>query len=182
MSQILFSEPLPLKDLLEIANTDEDTIAKCMQLYSSQAQLLSDYFSITVIDDKDLGLCLTTIPLLLENYLPCMDKLPLFLLRLVVEVNWAEERLCLDGIANEISLFYAIEPTIPECVEAPQLLTSNIADEQDWAKEYKRSVEHVLFPAFRSEWFVVPDASLSDPSDLAELASLPELYKVFERC
>lgn len=43
----------------------------------------------------------------------------------------------------------------------------------------KWQIQHILFPAMRR--YLVPPKSLLD-RDVVQVASLPELYKVFERC
>ena len=44
--------------------------------------MLEDYFSLKISDDG----CIVSLPLLLESYSPNLDRLPMFLLRLVSEV------------------------------------------------------------------------------------------------
>jgi DNA mismatch repair protein MLH1 len=41
-------------------------------------------------------------------------------------------------------------------------------------------IEHVVFPAFK-RFLLPPKSSLVDKS-LLQIANLPDLYKVFERC
>ena len=47
-------------------------------------------------------------------------------------------------------------------------------------KPYLWMVEHVIFPAFRN-YLQVPKAYV-DNGIIVKLATLPDLYKVFERC
>lgn len=47
------------------------------------APMLKDYYSLTVTEDGQM----TTLPILLRGYIPTLDKLPMFLLRLGTEVK-----------------------------------------------------------------------------------------------
>ena len=47
-------------------------------------------------------------------------------------------------------------------------------------KPWKWIVQHVLFPALRQG--LVPPKRLSKDGTLLQVANLPDLYKVFERC
>lgn len=47
-------------------------------------------------------------------------------------------------------------------------------------EDFGWSLEHLLFPALKSH-FVGPN-ELSNGHLIVELAQLPELYKIFERC
>lgn len=46
--------------------------------------------------------------------------------------------------------------------------------------QWKHTVEHVIYPALRSS--IVPPKSFSEDGTFLEVANLPDLYKVFERC
>lgn len=54
----------------------------------SRADLLYDHFGVKIASDGYL----IELPMLLKGYIPTMDKLPLFLLRLGTEVN----KICED--------------------------------------------------------------------------------------
>ncbi len=47
-------------------------------------------------------------------------------------------------------------------------------------KTWKWVVEHVLFPALRRG--LIPPKNLSEDGTILQIANLPDLYKVFERC
>ena len=47
-------------------------------------------------------------------------------------------------------------------------------------KSWKWTIEHVLYPAFRT--FLFPPKSFAEDSSILQIANLPDLYKVFERC
>jgi DNA mismatch repair protein MLH1 len=115
--------------------------------------MLLEYFSITINDGF-----IESIPILLQNHVPDTDGLPLFLLRLGTEVDWDEEKQCLHGILQEIALFYAV------------------SDKQ--TSDRQEMTQHILFPAFKKH--LLPGRGLRE--SIVQIADLPDLYKVFERC
>lgn len=47
-------------------------------------------------------------------------------------------------------------------------------------KPWKWTVEHVLYKAFRSH--LLPPQHFTEDGNILQLANLPDLYRVFERC
>lgn len=45
---------------------------------------------------------------------------------------------------------------------------------------WKWTVEHVLYKAFRTH--LLPPKHFAEDGNILQLANLPDLYKVFERC
>jgi len=112
------SPPLHLKEVLNIAadlevQTDESLMGlsaeviaeKVYQQVFSRREMLKEYFSLEIDDDGNI----LTIPLLIKNYMPCMAKLPTFLLRLGPFVNWADEQECFRTFLTELAAFYVPE-------------------------------------------------------------------------
>uniref|UniRef100_H2ZDT4 DNA mismatch repair protein S5 domain-containing protein n=1 Tax=Ciona savignyi TaxID=51511 RepID=H2ZDT4_CIOSA len=92
------------------------------------------------------------IPMLLKGYSPPLEGLPLFVMRLATEVDWEEEKACFNSVCREIARFW-----LP----------------------WKRMVEHTVMKSLRD--LKVP-TSMVDNGTFLQLANLPDLYKVFERC
>ncbi|KAJ1483237.1 hypothetical protein T484DRAFT_1801048 [Baffinella frigidus] len=69
--------------------------------------MLNTYFGLRF--DSAEG-TLTSIPELLDNYLPDMRLLPMFLLRLAIQVDWSEEEKCFAGVATELAEWYMVRP------------------------------------------------------------------------
>jgi DNA mismatch repair protein MLH1 len=109
------------------------------------------------------------VPLLLRGYTPNLDKLPNFLMRLGPQVIWTSEKECFYSILRELAYFYSPGPG-PGGEET---------QEKEREKSERWQIEHVLFPCFRK--YLVPNHGLIG-QDVIEIANLPELYKVFERC
>ncbi|KAJ8682995.1 hypothetical protein QAD02_018787 [Eretmocerus hayati] len=165
---IKFSEPLPIHELAMLGleckeagwsqeHGDRAELAMSVQeLLLEKADMLSQYFSIYI----DKNGCLKSLPILLENYLPSQSAIPLFILRLSTEVNWKKEQPCFRDICRETAMLYS------------QVDITN--------DSWKHVTEHILYSAIK-ESLLPPEDFLHD-STILEIASLPELYKVFERC
>lgn len=111
------------------------------------------------------------------------------------KVNWNSERECFDSFLRELAYFYVPGP-------GPLATVSSVAaehdDEDDEGIEKdkdgdhpasassqqqeaseKWQIEHVLFPAMK-RYLTAPKSLLT--RDVVQIASLPDLYRVFERC
>jgi DNA mismatch repair protein MLH1 len=140
-------------DKLEIAQA-------CVEILVSKREMLLDYFSIEI--DEHNQLC--AIPQVIANYVPEMDFLPLFVLRLATEVQWEFEEQCFDTLCREMSEFYMIQSTSYQSEE-----------------DVRWIIQHVLFYALKSLEFFPPRVWANDGC-IVNIARLENLYKVFERC
>uniref|UniRef100_A0A671LGG6 DNA mismatch repair protein MLH1 n=1 Tax=Sinocyclocheilus anshuiensis TaxID=1608454 RepID=A0A671LGG6_9TELE len=166
------SNPAPLYDLAMLALdseesgwTEEDGPKEGLAQYivdflKQKAVMLEEYFSLEIDGEGNL----TGLPMLLDNYTPAMEGLPMFILRLATEVNWDREKECFHDFGIECSHFYSIR--------------KQYTLEPDMSWQWK--VEHVLFKALRT--LFSPPKHFSEDGSVLQIASLPELYKVFERC
>lgn len=114
------SEPAPIYELALLALDLEesgwteadgpktDLAQYIVDFLKSKAEMLSDYFSMEI--DEDGNLC--TLPLLLDHYIPNMEGLPMFVLRLATEVNWDKEKECFHTFCKETSEFYCFKPSM----------------------------------------------------------------------
>lgn len=139
----------------------------CQTCFVDMQEMWEEYFSIQIdITDKNHPK-LKSLPLLIPGYIPSWNKLSLFLFRVITKVDWEDEKDCLGGILRQLALFYVPE-TIP--------------DDAERAKERQRSildlVENLIMPLVKRK-FLATDNMIRD---VIEIASLPKLYKVFERC
>lgn len=94
------------------------------------------------------------------------------------QVDWDTEKECFQTFAKECSLFYAFKPD-PYGSENSNG-DSEGSGELETQKNWKWIVEHVLFPAFRCG--LIPPKHFAEDGSLLQVANLPDLYKVFERC
>ena len=169
-----FSTPLSIYALavigLEAPNSgwkevdgDKESLARYMvNFLQSKSSMLSDYFSLEI--DSEGNMC--TIPMLLDGYVPDLNRLPFFIMRLVTEVEWEEETHCFRLVGREVGRFYAIRESSAEATK----------DRSPWS----HVIEHTIMPSLKRE--LKPPESLLKEGAVLQLADLHELYKVFERC
>ncbi|KAL2864670.1 mismatch repair ATPase MLH1 [Aspergillus lucknowensis] len=171
----------------EIFTKAPDVISKTL---IDRREMLNEYFSIQISDEGHL----LTLPLLLKGYLPCLGKLPRFLLRLGPYVDWTNEQECFRTFLWELAAFYTPEqlPRPPSVQQGNSEATATQdtgeagADGSEAEDEYIRNrraqmarmLEHVVFPALRGR--LVATTRLL--RGVVEVADLKGLYRVFERC
>lgn len=95
------------------------------------------------------------------------------------KVDWTSEQSCFSSFLRELAYFYTPGPLL-EGEPEPNSSSSNSAKEQNAGDKVERwQVQHVIFPCLRR--YLVAPKSLLD-RDVVQVASLPDLYRVFERC
>lgn len=139
------------------------------------------------------------------RFIPNLNYLPTLLSRFIREVNWNEEGACFETICRLMANFYAKRikdrlkitpgssmtgalPTLdsPDSSPCDSDEDKENAARREQAVSWDWTVEHVLLPTIRS--VLLPSHTLCFPSgsgksqSLLKLTSLPDLYKVFERC
>ncbi|KAL1667281.1 hypothetical protein GGF50DRAFT_124917 [Schizophyllum commune] len=156
----------------------EDIVQKIVEILVAHRDMLSDYFAMDITEDGNLE----SLPLLLRDYTPNLDKLPNFVMRLGPQVDWTTEQGCFESFLRELAYFYVPEPgPFAPLGDAPK----PGADEEnatlgaDKEKAERWQIEHVLFAAMRK--YLVPPKALLE-RDVVQVADLPDLYKIFERC
>lgn len=171
------AEGLKISELLEhIDNLSEETMVKIITQLQSMADMLDEYFSIEIeCSSAWREAKIMSIPILLKDYAPPLSKLPFFVYRIGTKVKWDDEKECLDGILRQIALFY-----IPAMIERvgeddSEALKEKYATEMT---QLANILDHVIFPAIKLR-LLAPRNLLKD---VVEVANLPGLYKVFERC
>jgi len=185
--EIKLNPPAPVAELVQAALDLEDSgwtenagekselVKKAVEFLSEdlRREMLAEFFSLK-LDIVEGELCLVTLPLLLEDFCPWYGGLPIFMLRLWKQVNWNEEIKCIESFSEEIAAFYSVgEFTGRKPVY-------NMLQHGDDGVSWEHTVEHILFPAIRK--LLVPPSECERDRTLVQVASLPELYKVFERC
>ena len=180
---IRFNPPLALKDLLwvgvsqaktlepDVVEFDwEEVVPAVTEQLLSRREMLMEYFSLEISAEGDL----LSIPLMMKGYMPSLAKLPNFLLRLGPHVEWNDEQGCFQSFLRELASFY-----VPEALPAdPKEKGEEDAEIAQRRRELHRSIENVLFPAFKAR--LVATKGLLKGT--IEVANLKGLYRVFERC
>ncbi|KAF0515857.1 mismatch repair protein [Gigaspora margarita] len=205
---IQLSSPAPIHDLiiyaLELSVQETENLKPNHEIaliivnkLISRRQMLLEYFSMTVNEQGEL----VTLPLMLKGYSPNLNKLPTFLLRLGTEVDWDTEIGCFETLSREFGLFYAPEPPDFSFQDADDDLmdidTNNehadlnakkqekdgiITNQRQKAEiaKYRWQIEHLIFPTLKGQ-FIAPK-SIAESGHVLQIANLPDLYRIFERC
>ncbi|XP_058721996.1 DNA mismatch repair protein MLH1-like [Vicia villosa] len=217
---IQLSDPAPVKDLIILAlkeedldseSNDDDTFKEKIaemntDLLKQKAAMLDEYFGINIDDHGNIS----RLPVILDQYTPDMDRIPEFVLSLGNDVDWEDERNCIQAVSAALGNFYAMHPPLLPNPSGEGMLfykkrklfdscsLENICDstesdvidnnvEQELLSEAETawaqrewSVQHVLFPSMRL--FFKPPASMATNGTFVKVASLEKLYKIFERC
>lgn len=63
--------------------------------------------------------------IVLEGFLPDLDGLPLYLLRLASEVDWSNEKECFFGFCRETARFYVLHPWKQQCSDVDDISVSH---------------------------------------------------------
>ncbi|KAH3682881.1 hypothetical protein WICPIJ_006137, partial [Wickerhamomyces pijperi] len=158
-------EELSIESLLSVLYKDPNfkpskSIKEVEQCILEMSEMYREYFQIQFTESG----IIKTIPILLKNYMPPLEKLPMFLYRLSTQVSYDDEQCCLDGILRQLALFH-----IP--------LSLN-EDDDSKVNELNGKLENVLIPQIKRV-LVAPNWL---KKDVVEVADLPGLYRVFERC
>ncbi|XP_038076827.1 DNA mismatch repair protein Mlh1-like [Patiria miniata] len=184
------STPASIYDLAMLALDSEESgwteddgpkeqLAKyVLDLLQSKAEMIGDYFSLQI--DEEGNLC--TIPLLLDDYIPALDRLPMFVLRLATEVEWDSEKECFESLARECGLFYGIHKNIrlEEKDGKEEEPTASTSQATMPTYNWRWTIEHVVYPALKA--LLLPPKTFAQDANVLQIANLPDLYKVFERC
>lgn len=205
-----FSRPIPIRPLLALALKHKDAwrdapqavrrredveeyAGELTRLLAERASMLHEYFALQIIvsegDNNAVEVCLAGIPELLESYNPPLLLLPLFLLRLARDVDWTAEQACFAGVAREMAWWY-------EFRREKVYMSAGGGNQAGRAREEEKSgastssslpplswtVAHIFFPLLRHRSVFTPDRAFSGDGTVTQIASLENLYKIFERC
>ncbi|EJD54784.1 DNA binding protein [Auricularia subglabra TFB-10046 SS5] len=141
----------------------QDLEDKIYKVLMKRREMLDAHFGIRISADGELQ----TLPMLLPGYVPNMTKLPLFAMRLGPQVDWSDEEQCFRTLLRELATFYSL---------APAMASKDKSSDKDLAWQ----VQHLILARCRTDVFD-PPAGLLDHA-VVEVANLPALYRVFERC
>ncbi len=205
---IKLDPPLSLDELVDIAldniaGVPEDSTAsteaardKIVGVLLDHAEMLHEYFSFTVDADART---LKALPSLLPGAIVAgvqgacaieLERLPQLLVRLATRVDWQDEQACFDTFAHQIAWSCVPCPPPPP----PTSTQSRAGDEEDAVQARqasdeheretelaRRRVQHLWFDNMpRSRARYVPSRATNDV--VVQVANLPDLYRVFERC
>ncbi|KAB7500436.1 DNA mismatch repair protein Mlh1 [Armadillidium nasatum] len=153
----------------------EDLASYVVELLQSKIPMLEDYFSLKINNEGHL----LTLPYILDDYVPFMESLPLYILRIATEVEWNSEKDCFQTFCRETAKFYAIPEKIYEDPDEEILKYCSICV-NDQNENWKWKIEHLIYPALKK--YLKPSQTFAMDTTFLQVANLPDLYKVFERC
>ncbi|MEN2498638.1 MAG: DNA mismatch repair protein [Marteilia pararefringens] len=132
----------------------------------SNKDMLSDFFSIDIDAEKE---CLTSFPQVHPRIHPPFAFLPSFLLKIVAEIDWCDEKECIKGLALSLSEFFSLpDPQVSE-------------DEK-----YNRIgyyFQHLILNTVKDQSYrsrFMPSMALRNI--FKPIVNLQDMYKIFERC
>eukprot|EP00930_Biecheleria_cincta_P004848 TRINITY_DN10577_c0_g1_i1.p1 TRINITY_DN10577_c0_g1~~TRINITY_DN10577_c0_g1_i1.p1 ORF type:complete len:794 (-),score=166.55 TRINITY_DN10577_c0_g1_i1:284-2665(-) len=222
IGSITLAAPLPLGELLQLGIEDPDSgydpevhrsvdveglAARFVALLLEKAELLNEYFMLD-IDTETSQLRAVPNGLGLNSDLGLsMEGLPLYLLRLCTQVNWEEEKACLDSICR-ITAEFCVDLLLPSAEEVAALAGGRKSTQAATAESLNAAVEagefediaaalaakkrssggqelqglRQLHEAVRRDAACCWPRELARDGSLLDLVSLDQLYKIFERC
>ncbi|GAA5912099.1 mismatch repair ATPase MLH1 [Sporobolomyces salmoneus] len=125
-------------------------------------EMIDEYFSIEINDEGEL----VSLPVILPGHAPSLEKLPLFLLRIGIYVDWEQESECFESLATELAFFYSPTPFLSPHSPPSRSQSSQDSEDSEEANQKRKEVEtkevnlikNVLYPAFKT--YLVPSDQL----------------------
>lgn len=160
--EYVLETPLPLRELLAPLSLNSALLSagNVIQVIFGMKDMLLEYFLI-----KFEGEALTTLPMIVKDVAPSTQKLAYFIYRMATAVEYQEEKQCLQDVMKQLALLYI-----------PDKIVDDSAGRE--TRELSLQLENVIFPAVRKH-FIAPESLLLE---VVQVADLPGLYRVFERC
>jgi DNA mismatch repair protein MLH1 len=146
---------------------------------AEKAPLLGEYFGVDV--DAASG-SITGLPVLVEGFEPDLRGLPEFALALAHDVDWTEEKACFRTVADALATFYAdsFDSRAETEREASVAESETETRRETEETERVRAIKQFVFPAMRR--CLYPSKVAAVQGVATQVASLEQLYRVFERC
>ncbi|KAJ2548289.1 DNA mismatch repair protein [Coemansia sp. RSA 1933] len=149
----------------ELGNEKPEMAAEEVSIrFVNNSEMLEEFFLLSVSDSGTIE----SLPMVIKEYSPDYDKLPLFLYNATFSVDWENEQPFLKSFINALAVLYTLEPPLPD-------------DPQNAKESYRMVTEHRIFPSFKESSFWAPNMLLTENA-VVQLADLPDLYRIFERC
>ncbi|ODV67258.1 DNA mismatch repair protein MutL [Hyphopichia burtonii NRRL Y-1933] len=176
-------EPVLIEDILGPIykhHGDLVPIQNIKEKFIEMREMFKEYFEIGLEINEDDQLILVSLPLIMRDIIPSLSKLPFFIYRLgsSENINFQDEKLTFQSILKEIALLY-----IPESISSDDDNSETNANELKSLNNNKRDqlnnqLEHLVFPMIKRRFLATKNLL----RDVVQIADLPGLYKVFERC
>jgi DNA mismatch repair protein MLH1 len=106
------------------------------------------------------------------------------------QVDWDDEKECFESFLRELAFFYSPRPFSDLPTDTDTDTVDNDDDsgdhghpQGDTAEETQHQLwqlEHVLFPSMRR--YTAWPREMMNNGDVRQVANLPDLFRIFERC
>lgn len=163
-------EPLPLETILGplyVENEDLVPMDTIIDQLMAMKDMFIEYFQLDFSDQQ-----LNVLPLIMKGIAPSKKKLSYFVYRLGCKVDYNDEKECLRGIARQIALLYVPDRIDPGTSAEEKQLAIQQRDDLNYV------LEHTVFPALKKNFVALESLA----TEVIQVADLPGLYRVFERC
>ncbi|CAO1630676.1 unnamed protein product [Parajaminaea phylloscopi] len=118
----------------------------------------------------------TTLPLV---------NLPAFLARLGPQVDWSDEKACFESFARELAYAHTLARTVPQAPVDHGGVAEAERGRRPEHNQVNRDISHTWMPLLASlcrRGIFHPPRKLIKEQRLIQVASLNDLYRIFERC
>lgn len=186
--EYVLPDPVSLSDILRPlyeTHKDLEPAETVIENILAMAEMFNEYFQ---LDFSGGSLC--KLPMIIKDLEPSRHKLPYFVYRLGARVDYSCEKECFRGISKQIALLY-----VPDRIDCENLDKVSIAKEPQDSEPstdlvearalalQKRDalnavLEHTVFPNLKRRFIATEPLAPS----VIQVADLPGLYRVFERC
>ncbi|KAK4057372.1 DNA mismatch repair protein Mlh1 [Microbotryomycetes sp. JL221] len=82
--------------------TDQQIIDRVVTTLVDAREMLNEYFSFSISEQGKIE----SLPNILPGYVPDFKKLPLFVMRLAMHVDWQNEKTCFETFLRELATFF----------------------------------------------------------------------------
>lgn len=199
MGKMKMESSLSLRKILQFSLNDTVVCDTCISLLKKGfvAQLLSSYFSLDIDITPENDAYLLSIPIILNNYIPPLHRLPMLIYKLTHEVNWKDEKECIHGTSLFLSEFYELcreeeiiiysdDSSFEGTASQSDLMDSNLRRtiiKKGYTEPLLKWVtQHVIFDSIKNTNLFVPPRKFEEAAQIKLVTNLSKLYQVFERC
>lgn len=179
--EFVISQPLDqiLDPVYNQATTPLRPKREVIEALMAMKDMYEEYFRIKLVENDDGVVVVESLPMIMKKIEPSINKLPYFFYRLGNNIAYDSEKDCLEGIMRQISLLY-----IPDAIVSGQSggpaeePLSQAATNDSVRDQLNNQLENVVFPQLKRRFL----ATKGLVGDVVQIADLPGLYRVFERC
>ncbi|OAC98706.1 hypothetical protein MUCCIDRAFT_85254 [Mucor lusitanicus CBS 277.49] len=102
---VAIGSPISLHQCLSLEYHENETHAIALDLYA-KSDILAQHFKTDLVMEDGI-IWLKSLPLIIRNYVPTLEKIPMFIHRLSTKINWESETECIELLAREYAKLYS---------------------------------------------------------------------------